>query len=94
MNATKPKPLTAERPVSAISIDEASEETGLPVAGILKLLRQTRVFGLRLGSVVYVSDAALPVFKEEVERLEKSGALPRMKPPRKRHVENTEEEST
>ncbi len=73
---TKPRAARRERPVSAISVGEASEETGLPVQGILKLLRQMRVFGMRLGDAVFISPAALPLLESEVRRLERIGALP------------------
>ncbi len=72
MNPAKTKP-RRERPVSAVLIDEASEETGLPAERILKMIRSYRLFGMHLGGAMYVSEAAIPLLEGEVKRQSKGG---------------------
>jgi len=73
MNPTKPNVRTVEKPVTAVTVGEAAEESRLPVDRILKLLSRRQLFGLKLGAEIYISPAAIPLLEGEVRRLERNG---------------------
>ena len=59
--------------MTAVTIDEASLQSGLPAERILKMIRSYRLFGIQLGGAIFISEAALPLLEDEMKRQSNGG---------------------